>query len=456
MWGNGWEKREYEDIFRDYTGYMKDVLQKIKPKLREDGFLFLHCNHGESFNLKIILDDIYGVNNFCCQIIVKNKTKNVNVQFETLPSLNAAYDCLLVYRKSNESRFNKIENKDKKNGNEWKNLYSGETRPTMQYELCGINKFKYGKGQWKWSKEKAYKAVWNYKKFLKSNGYTEKDLERIEEIEDRKKKNKAYKELDDKLLLYWNKNKKLEFIRRKYMAKTCYYWKPPGYTYVIDNNWLDIFSYDHKNKIYPTKKSQKLLERIIEISTDESDIVLDCFAGSGVTGIAAQNLNRRYIVGDVSPVAVEIMNDFLKRKEDIYIYNLLRTERDFIDLCDSTEFEKIICGFFAAKHVGGPNNPDGIIEKENVYIEVKNSDKPQKSGLSRFRDLCRERDIKNGYFVAWKIPEAWIKEQREYNEKHGVNIEFVECRDILKSVLIDKESKEEISKLRMAVYDRAA
>ena len=55
---------------------------------------------------------------------------------------------------------------------------------------------------------------------------------------------------------------------------------------------------------YPTQKPIKLLERIIEMSTDEGDIVLDPVAGSGTTGIAAKNLKRSYILFDKNPEAV--------------------------------------------------------------------------------------------------------------------------------------------------------
>ncbi len=58
---------------------------------------------------------------------------------------------------------------------------------------------------------------------------------------------------------------------------------------------------------YPTQKPLKLLERIVRVHSSPGDLVLDFFAGSGTTGVAAANLNRRFLLIDSSPAAVAIM-----------------------------------------------------------------------------------------------------------------------------------------------------
>ncbi|ERK17325.1 DNA modification methyltransferase [Pantoea sp. AS-PWVM4] len=62
---------------------------------------------------------------------------------------------------------------------------------------------------------------------------------------------------------------------------------------------------------YPTQKPILLLERIIALTTDEGDIVLDPFCGSGTTPVAANMLNRKYIGIDKSIDAVHLTNDRL-------------------------------------------------------------------------------------------------------------------------------------------------
>ena len=57
-----------------------------------------------------------------------------------------------------------------------------------------------------------------------------------------------------------------------------------------------IFSYNTpKNKIHEAQKPIELLERIILLSSDKNDTILDCFMGSGSTGVACVNTNRNFI-----------------------------------------------------------------------------------------------------------------------------------------------------------------
>jgi DNA modification methylase len=62
---------------------------------------------------------------------------------------------------------------------------------------------------------------------------------------------------------------------------------------------------------YDTQKPKALIERIIKASSDEGDIVADFFCGSGTTGVVAKELNRKYILCDISPRAIEISKERL-------------------------------------------------------------------------------------------------------------------------------------------------
>ena len=76
--------------------------------------------------------------------------------------------------------------------------------------------------------------------------------------------------------------------------------------------WLTIVSPTGKEKTgYPTQKPLKLLERIIAVHSDEGDHVLDFFAGSGTTGVAAAKLGRHYTLIDDNPEAMRVMKQRL-------------------------------------------------------------------------------------------------------------------------------------------------
>jgi DNA modification methylase len=57
---------------------------------------------------------------------------------------------------------------------------------------------------------------------------------------------------------------------------------------------------------FPTQKPVALLSRIIQASSKEGGLVLDCFAGSGTTAVAAEGLSRRWIVCDLGRYAIQV------------------------------------------------------------------------------------------------------------------------------------------------------
>lgn len=76
----------------------------------------------------------------------------------------------------------------------------------------------------------------------------------------------------------------------------------------INNLWRDIFHINPmagENLSYPTQKPEELLERVIKTSTNESDLIFDCFMGSGTTQAVAMKLGRRFLGADINLGAVQ-------------------------------------------------------------------------------------------------------------------------------------------------------
>ncbi len=72
--------------------------------------------------------------------------------------------------------------------------------------------------------------------------------------------------------------------------------------------WHTIVPTNSKERVgYPTQKPLGILRRIIRASSRPGDLVLDFFAGSGTTGVAALELGRRFILVDNNPEAIEVM-----------------------------------------------------------------------------------------------------------------------------------------------------
>lgn len=107
---------------------------------------------------------------------------------------------------------------------------------------------------------------------------------------------------------------------------------------LVSDVWTDIHRIRHRKRRddHPCQLPIPVLERLILMSTDEGDIILDPFIGTGTTAVAAKRLGRKYIGIDIDPQYVEITNNNLIHSQEtkvngcyVSIYlNKLRTVRD--------------------------------------------------------------------------------------------------------------------------------
>lgn len=79
-----------------------------------------------------------------------------------------------------------------------------------------------------------------------------------------------------------------------------------GKTTRFPNNVLDFKCVDNYSREHSSQKPVELCEYLIKTYTKENDLVLDCFAGSGSTGVAAKNLNRQFILIEKEPAYYEV------------------------------------------------------------------------------------------------------------------------------------------------------
>lgn len=84
----------------------------------------------------------------------------------------------------------------------------------------------------------------------------------------------------------------------------------------LSDVWTDIPALPHNSKekvAHPTQKPIKLMERIIEVFTNEGDTVLDFCMGSGSTGVACKNLNRDFIGIELNKEYFDIANNRINK-----------------------------------------------------------------------------------------------------------------------------------------------
>ena len=125
----------------------------------------------------------------------------------------------------------------------------------------------------------------------------------------------------------------------------------------LQNLWEDIPPVNpmaRERVGYPTQKPEALLERIIKASSNEGDLVLDCFCGSGTTAAVAEKLNRRWVACDLGRFAIHTTRKRLLGIEGLrpfVVQNLGKHERQ---LWQDHEFRRL-----SVPASGGRKPPDG-------------------------------------------------------------------------------------------------
>ena len=304
------EEKAYRDTWgrglMSYMQMMKERLALIQPLLSVQGHLFVHVAPTVSPHLRLVLDELFGNENFRNEIVVHRPiTKNLQRQFEVITALPQGHDVLLWYSSRPDTRVPNLLVPYKAPSPEgyWHRFWSGADRPTMRYQLLDET---LTHGQWKWEMERATRAVQNYSLFLKEgHGRT--------------------------LVVYWrDTGKEMEFIRKS-STGTVESWFPPSDDKVGDTVWDDIKAYENR-KDYATQKHEELLNRVVGWLSQPGDLVADFFCGGGTTLAVAEKLGRRWIGCDLGRWGIHVTRKRLLSIKDckpFEVLNLGKYERQY-------------------------------------------------------------------------------------------------------------------------------
>ena len=185
---------------------------------------------------------------------------------------------------------------------------------------------------------------------------------------------------------------------------------------------------------YPTQKPILLLERIIEITTNEGDIVLDPFCGSGTTLVASKLLNRRFIGIDISKDAIEITNTRLK--------NPIKTESRLMNkgiekYQNKSEKEMNILKAIGAIPVQRNTGIDGfILDKENnqnIAIKIQKDTEGLYEAQKKLIEASKVKECK--YKVLIKTNDLITELNKQENMFNENQIEDVVILDSYENIL---------------------
>jgi len=263
------EQKAYRDTWGcgldSYLNWFHDALIFLRELLSESGVIYVHLDWHVGHYAKVVLDEVLGQENFLNEIIrVKCNPKNY-----TSNSFGNIHDVIYSYSKTEQYVWNKIlapvTPKDLEGS--FPLIESGTSRryTTAPLHAPGIRNGETGK-HWKGLPPPKGRH-W---------AFLQKQLDKFEG----EKRIEWSDTGNPRLKMYADENR----------------------GFPVQDIWTDFK--DTRQDVYATQKPEALLERIIKASSNEGDLVLDCFVGSGTTAAVAEKLGRRWIACDLGRFAI--------------------------------------------------------------------------------------------------------------------------------------------------------
>ncbi len=198
--------------------------------------------------------------------------------------------------------------------------------------------------------------------------------------------------------------------------------------------WTDIsfINWEAKERLGPTQKPEALLERIIKVSTNESDIVLDPFCGCGTTLIVAERFRRRWIGIDISRAACDVIRSRLKGQVDIIGGE---SEEELMNM-EPHEFARLLI----VERLAGTINPkksgdmgiDGWVEFMQVPVQVKRwGHKVGRPEIDKFKTAVERQNKNKGMIIAFGFSRDSWEEVARIKDKDGLEIQLKTVKEIL-------------------------
>jgi adenine-specific DNA-methyltransferase len=287
------QRAAYEDIVTgtQFIEFLRKRLILLHELLAEDGSIYVHLDKNMAFPMKIIMDEVFGAQNFRSWI-TRQKSNPKNYTSKTYGNIS---DFILFYTKSEVYTWHRPVKRwlDVNEAKEYRYQdEDGRRYMKVPVHAPGVRNGATGK-PWR-DKLPPPGKHWQY---------TPDQLDR----------------LDATGKIYWSASGNPR--RKVYFDEHC--------GVPVQDIWLDFRDAHNQNiKItgFPTEKNPELLKHIISASSNVGDLVLDCFSGSGTTLASASELGRRWIGVDKSPEAIATtlkrfchgtspMGDFVERTQ---------------------------------------------------------------------------------------------------------------------------------------------
>ena len=411
MYGDIWDKERY-------LNWMYDNLMAMKSIMSEEASIYVHLDYHIGHYVKILLDEIFGEDNFRNEIIWKRATAHSDAEF-----YGNNFDCIFFYTKSqsgytfnttyqeyDESYLARFSNTDP-DGRKWD---SGNL--TAKGLQGGGYDYEY----------KGCRSLWRM------------PLKRMEELD---------------------KQGRLHFTKNGGIRSKVYLDELPGMP--SQSMWTDlnpVNSQADERVDYATQKPETLLERIIKASSNEGMLVADFFGGSGTTARVANRLNRRFIHTDIGINSIQVTRDKLieqgaefdvmEVKDGVSLYrNPVQTMDKLKSLIKGLRNEDTLDKFWEGSIVDTKYGMMPVYLPNLMDSSTRLLDKVLMNRIIReaLPDLPADTQRVIVYYIDITDKQEIEQFIKEENNKTTIEIELRDLKQVLDEVVVEDEAEWEVS-----------
>jgi len=314
-------RKSYNDKNIDWESTIEQILKQSYDYLRDDGFLAISINQTELFNLQRILNNIFNQNGRCFVGLFPIKIRHKDRQLMIGATFHNVYEYLLIYRKNPKSKFI-MSQIDPKMKDYVYSIKIKENKPKIG-KISGKKIEIYSSNQYEIVKKKPSKN--NFRRYLISGKiatanwsgeFFEKHLKKFPN----QTLIKVYGLENHGKGFRWFETKDTKRKSGIYFQS----FNAGGRPKQVSNDefdYTDDITYIYREggkgiDFKDSKKPEKMMQRLIEITTKEGDIVFDLFGGSGTTIACCVKKGRSCITIEKEKENVEIIKKRLNNLRD--------------------------------------------------------------------------------------------------------------------------------------------
>lgn len=415
------EQKAYRDTWgkgtTSYIQWLYDTVIVLRELLAENGSIYVHLDGRMSHYAKMILDEVFGEESFRNEIIWKGSLPHGNMNWK----YGESHDNILYYARNDNPVWNPqylphreeyLEQFYKYVDPDTKRRYRliscinpNPDRPNLKYDWKGVVRV------WKYTRERMAQMDRDGLLVYSKNGIPQ------------------YKGYLDQM-----KGTPMQDV-----------WDDISTLMGSSKEWIE----------YPTQKPETLLERIIKASSNEGDLVLDCFCGSGTTAAVAEKLGRRWITCDLGRFAIHTARKRLLSIPGVnpfVVQNLGKYERQYWQLDEFgpdanqrlAAYTRFILDLYQAQPLEGYAWLHGL--KGGRVVHVGSVDSPVTEAdvrsiiLEWRKNLGKSGAANNGIDVlGWEFAFELNETARQQANAGGVDLRFLTIpREVLEKKAVEQ------------------